>query len=196
MIPSLQDYIEIPAMLTGLANIYLAARANIWNWLFGLITVTLYAMVFYQSKLYADMCLQFVYLALQIYGWYQWRYNNPNASLQIVRMNKQDYYLSIPIMLGLFAVISYVLSHYTDSTTVYLDASTTTLSLIAQWMMCRKLLENWWLWMILDIISIDMYWIKHLYLTSGLYGVFFILCCMGYRNWKAQMNNYTSTVQP
>lgn len=185
-----QYYIEIPATLTAFTNIYLAARANIWNWLFGLFAVTLYAIIFYRTRLYGDMSLQAIYFYFQIYGWYQWRYGSEkHATLAVTRMPKKLYLTASVAMIALFGAFIFILSHYTNSTTPVIDAFTTSLSLISQWMMCRKWLENWALWILLDIVSIEMYWHKHLFLTAGLYGVFLILCCSGYRTWKNALQN-------
>lgn len=187
---NLQHYLETPATIAGLINVYLAARTNIWNWLFGIITVTLYMLIFYQVKLYADMSLQLIFLTLQFYGWYQWLYGGNNHSELNVRKASLSIYLIATIStLILFGLIAFVLQHYTDSTTVYIDAFTTAMSLVAQWMMSKKWIENWWLWMLVDVISIKMYIFKHLYLTSGLYAVFFIICCMGYVTWRRQLIN-------
>ncbi len=184
----LQHYLEAPATIAGLINVYLAARANIWNWLFGIITVTLYMLIFYQVKLYADMSLQFIFLILQFYGCYQWLYGGKNhAELDVQRASYSIYLFALSLTLILFAFIAFILHTYTDSTTVIIDAITTAMSLVAQWMMSKKWVENWWLWILVDVISIKMYLFKLLYLTSGLYAVFFIICCMGYMTWRKQL---------
>jgi nicotinamide mononucleotide transporter len=183
----LQPYLEPIATATLLINVYLAARANIFNFLFGAIGVSLYFLIFYQVKLYADMSLQLVYLSLQFYGCYQWLYGSAkHDALTISKANKNIWCITAIATIVLFFGLVYLLSHYTDSTTVQIDALTTALSLTAQWMMNKKYLENWWLWMVVDAISIKMYLFKGLYLTSGLYAVFFIICCMGYIHWQTQ----------
>lgn len=188
MVISLKTIIEVPATLTAFLNIYLAARANIWNWLFGIIAVTLYAIIFYQTRLYGDMSLQAVYLFFQFYGWQQWKFGGDHAAqLPITKMPQIQYYILSGVFIILFALFYGILKHYTNSTTPLIDAFTTALSLIAQWMMCRKWLENWWLWIVMDFISLYMYTHKHLYLTTALYAVFIILCVMGYREWKKSL---------
>src|SRR3990167_7062521 len=105
-----QYYIEIPATLTAFTNIYLAARASIWNWLFGLFAVTLYAIVFYRTKLYGDMSLQAIYFYFQIYGWYQWRYgSDKHATLMVTRMPKSFYLITLLVMSLLFGAFIYIL---------------------------------------------------------------------------------------
>ena len=185
MVISLKTLIEVPATLTAFTNIYLAARANIWNWLFGIFAVILYGIIFYMTRLYGDMTLQAVYLFFQFYGWHQWKHGGAHAaSLSVTRMPIAQYYILGSILFILFGIFYFLLSHYTNSTTPVIDAFTTALSLIAQWMMCRKWLENWWLWILLDCVSLYMYSYKHLYLTTALYAGFIVLCVMGYREWQ------------
>lgn len=180
--------LELCAMLAGIINIYLCARNNIWNWLFGIITVSLYLIIFYQVKLYADMGLQFIFLLLQFYGIQQWLYGGSNRTALVIRHATLKIFSSAFISASiLFCTIAFMLKHYTDSTTVYIDSCTTTLSLIAQWMMGRKWIEHWHVWIITNVISIDMYFYKHLYFTSGLYVIFIILCIHGYRIWHDQI---------
>lgn len=184
-------YFELLATIAGLLNIYLAARNSMWNWLFGIIAVSLYLVIFFQVKLYADMSLQFIFLLMQFYGIYQWRYGGDQQSyLEIKRAPPKIYWLASINGLFLFSIIAYSLLHYTDSTTVYIDACTTTLSLIAQWMMSRKWLEHWFVWSIVNLISIDMYYYKNLYFTSALYGIYIVLCVMGYRLWQKNIFCY------
>ncbi len=188
MVISLKTAIEIPATLTAFLNIYLAARASLWNWLFGIFAVILYAIVFYQTRLYGDMSLQAVYLFFQFYGWHQWKFGGEKASqLSVAIMPRLQYIILGTILLILYGIFYFLLSRYTNSTTPYIDAFTTALSLIAQWMMCKKWLENWIAWIVLDLISLYMYSYKHLYLTTLLYAAFIVLCVMGYREWKRSL---------
>lgn len=184
----LPNYLEIIATSAGLINIYLAARANIWNWLFGIITVSFYTLIFFRAKLYADTGLQIIYLILQFYGYYQWRRDDAQySSLQVHKADRKTFFLALSMFFSLFILLTYFLQYHTDSTTVLIDAVTTALSLVAQWMMSKKWIENWWLWMLVDVISIKMYLVKHLYLTAGLYATFFILCCLGYYTWNRKL---------
>lgn len=188
MVITLKTAIEVPAVLAAFLNIYLAARASMWNWLFGIFAVILYGFIFYQTRLYGDMTLQAVYLFFQFYGWYEWKRGGPHATLlSITRMPKKQYYILTPILCILYIAFYFILSHYTNSTTPYVDAFTTALALIAQWMMCKKWLENWILWIVMDVISLYMYTYKHLYLTTALYAIFIVLCVMGYREWKKSL---------
>lgn len=133
------------------------------------------------------MGLQVVYLLLQFYGCYQWLYGGEGQTqLGIKKATQHEMLLALVIMVLLAALISLLL-HYTDSTTIILDAITTALSLVAQWMMSKKWLQNWWFWLVMNSISLIMYSVKGLYITTGLYAVYFILCVYGYYQWRTEL---------
>jgi nicotinamide mononucleotide transporter len=181
-------YLETPATIAGLLDVYLVSRANIWNFFFGIITVTLYGVIFWQAKLYADMTLQLVFLCFQFYGLYHWLYGGKRHAPLTIRKANFNIYISAAIaVIILFISYAFILKNYTDSTTIYIDAFTTAMSLVAQWMLSKKWYEHWLLWITVDIISIKMYLIKHLYLTSGLYCVFLTICCIGFYQWRKQV---------
>jgi nicotinamide mononucleotide transporter len=189
--------LEIVAALAGLINIYLAARANIWNWFFGIITTSLYLIIFFHVKLYADMSLQLIFLCLQFYGLHQWLYGGKmHGALSVTKASPTILLLAGGLTTILFISIAFILRTYTDSTTILIDAFTTALSLVAQWMMSKKWLENWWFWMLVDVISIKMYIVKSLYLTSVLYAIFFMLCVLGYFTWKNKLIRVNTDINP
>ena len=182
-------YIEMFAFLSGILSVYLLTRCSLWNWFFGIITVSLYAIIFFNAKLYADMSLQGIFLFFQFYGLYQWCYSHPEKKPIVMQMidYSTGFFLFL-IALVLFSMISFILKHHTDSTTVFADAMVTTLSLIAQWMMSKKYLHHWILWIIIDLISIGLYLYKTLYLTALLYLLFMTLCIKGYYQWREAYN--------
>ena len=187
-------YIETIAFMSGVVNIYLLTRCSLWNWLFGIITVSLYAIIFFNTKLYADMDLQGVFLIFQFYGLYQWCYGSNEKKPIAMQIINHSTCLSLALAaIMLFVGISFILQHCTDSITIYADATITTLSLIAQWMMSKKYLHHWLLWIVIDLISINLYISKSLYLTSLLYLVFMLLCIKGYYQWKETLNKSTSS---
>ena len=176
---------ELLAAVTGIISVYLSTRENIWSWPTALVNVTLYFIVFLEAKLYADMGLQVVYFGLSLYGWYEWLYGGENRTeLHVSRVSKS---LGVRLALvGLAAtlVLGTTLARFTDAALPYLDSATTSTSLVAQWMMTRKILENWAVWVAVDVVYVGMFLYKSLYLTAGLYTVFFVLAVMGYREWK------------
>ena len=164
-----------------------------WTWPVGIVGVALYVVVFYQTKLYGDMGLQVVYIILSIYGWHQWLHGGAQrAALPVSRVTTRE--ISI---LGVVAVagawlLGELLYRNTDASIPYLDSALVSASLVAQWMMTRKQLECWLVWIAADIAYVGMFFYKELYLTAFLYGVFTVLAVMGYREWKASLMSTTA----
>lgn len=180
----LMNHLEMIAALCGLVNIYLIARASMWNWVFGIANVTLYMFIFFKVKLYADMSMQFIFLNLQFYGIYCWCFGGNNHSGEMIDSIKLSTAIKATLsFLILFISIAYILENYTDSTTVISDSITTAMSLVAQWMMSKKYIEHWFVWLVVNVISIQMYLVKSLYLTAGLYAVFIIAVIYGFITW-------------
>ncbi|HVZ78787.1 MAG TPA: nicotinamide riboside transporter PnuC [Gemmatimonadaceae bacterium] len=181
------------AAIAGAISVYLSARENIWSWPTAIINVTAYILVFRRAGLYSDMGLQVVYLALSIYGWYEWLHGGANRSkLEVTRASRRVWLLSgIAAVIGWYILFS-ITRRIQGAAIPQVDAALTTLSLVAQWMMTRKILENWILWIIADIVYVPMFIYKHLYLTSGLYAVFLILAIMGLVEWKRSFDRHRS----
>lgn len=133
------------------------------------------------------MSLQVFYLVLQFTGYYGWLYGNKNCTpLKITSASSKTLIYSAVATALLFYVCYFILKNYTNSNTVYIDAITTALSVVAQVMMNRKWIECWLVFFIADVISIKMYLFKHLYYTAGLFGIFTLLALMGYIHWRKQ----------
>ncbi len=167
---------------------FLSTRENIWSWPTAIVNVSLYSLVFYGAKLYADMGLQVVYLILSVYGWYQWKYGGSNRTeLRVTRAPTRLLALAAVAAMVFAAVLGSILSRATDAALPWLDSATTSTSLVAQFMMTRKILENWVIWATVDVVYVGMFIYKELYLTAGLYTVFFVLALAGYRQWKGAL---------
>jgi nicotinamide mononucleotide transporter len=180
--------LEIVAAIFGVVSVFLSVRQNIWSWPTAIVNVGLYIIVFYGSKLYADTGLQVVYVALNAYGWYHWLYGGKNRTeLPVTRTRAPVAAILVALVAAGTAVIGTFLSRNTDAALPWVDAMTTSTSLAAQWMMTRKLLENWIIWVAVDVVYIAMYIYKSLYVTSGLYLVFLILSAMGYLEWRRSL---------
>jgi len=185
---------EILAVVFGIASVYLSTRENIWSWPTALVNVGLYFVVFLEAKLYADMGLQVVYFALSLYGWYEWLYGGENRTeLHVSRTSRPLGVRLAVIGVACAAVLGTVLARFTDAALPYVDSATTSTSLVAQWMMTRKILENWAVWVAVDIVYIGMFLFKRLYLTAGLYAVFLVLAVMGYVQWKQSLREQSSS---
>ena len=189
--------LEILAVVFGIVSVYLSTREHIWSWPTAIVNVSLYFVVFYEAKLYADMGLQVVYLALSVYGWYEWLYGGENRTeLHVSRVGR-----SLAVRLALIgivtaAVLGTMLARFTDAALPYLDSATTSTSLIAQWMMTRKIVESWAVWVAVDVVYVGMFFYKQLYLTAGLYTVFLVLAVLGYRQWKQSFEERARSVGP
>ena len=185
--------IEIVAAVFGVISVFLSVRQNIWSWPTAIVNVGLYVFVFYESKLYADTGLQVIYVVLNAYGWYHWLYGGKNRTeLPVSRTSPRLGAFLVGLGLAGTALIGTLLAQKTDAALPYMDAMTTSTSLVAQWMMTRKLLENWIVWVSVDVIYIGMYIYKSLYVTAALYLVFLILSAMGYFQWRASLRERTA----
>jgi nicotinamide mononucleotide transporter len=181
--------IENIAALFGVVSVYLSVRQNIWSWPTAIVNVGLYTFVFYQSRLYADMGLQVVYIIISFYGWYEWLYGGKDRTeLKVSRTSARLAVLLAAIGVASTFVLGTLLHRTTNAALPFLDSATTSTSLVAQWMMTRKLLENWAVWVAVDVVYIGMFIYKSLYVTALLYLVFLVLSVMGYRQWKATLH--------
>lgn len=181
------NWIEILGALIGFVYIFFEIKASKWMWPIGLITSLFYIVVYFDSKFYADMSLQFYYIFISIYGWYWW-INGGKISgkeeLPISRINpKQSIYLSI-VFVFLLVITYYILKYFTDSPLPFGDAFTTALSIIATWMLAQKIIEQWLLWVVIDLVSVGLYLYKDLYPTSILFLVYSVLAVLGYYQWQ------------
>lgn len=185
------NYIEIIAMLLGLASIVLQIRQSLWLWPVNIVMTSLYIIVFLNAKFYADMSLQVYYVIMSIYGWIYWftgrKKLRNKKKLPIKPTGKRLWPTLAIISVLLFAGISYILVHYTDSSVPYGDAFTTALSFVATWMLARKLIEHWIIWIVVDAVSVGLYIYKGLYPTMVLFIVLTILAFKGYKEWKSEM---------
>ena len=178
------NILEWIAAIAGAVSVYLSARENIWSWPTGIVNVALYIIVFERTGLYSDMGLQVVFLILSVYGWYEWLYGGKNRTeLTVSRATARDWLISLPIAVVFWVILAHVTERLPGVALPYLDSGLATLSLVAQWMMTRKLFENWVLWIIVDVVYVPMYVYKHLPVTAALYAGFLVLAVMGLRAW-------------
>jgi nicotinamide mononucleotide transporter len=186
--------VEFAAAAFGLASVWLTVRRSIWCWPTGLIMVLLYIYIFFEVKLYSDMGLQVVYVFLQLYGWHHWIHGgaDQDEELQVGRLTS----IRLAMWLGAGAAgiggLGFVMATYTDASLAYWDAATTVLSLIAQWLMIKKVVESWGFWIAVDLLAVGVYLTKGLYLTAGLYLVFLGLAFAGLLAWA---KNYREIVE-
>jgi len=180
---------EIVGVVAGILGVWLTTRQKVWCWPIGIVGVLAFVVVFFRVKLYAAMGLQFVYVGLSVYGWYAWLHGGEeHGALRVSRLPvRMVAGLGIAGAAGTVA-FGWWLAQRTDEALPYLDAFTTVFSLIAQWMQARKRLENWLLWVIVDVVYVGMSLSQGLALTSGLYLVYIALAVLGYRDWRRSMH--------
>lgn len=184
-----QTLTEVIAVITGLLCVYLAAKNKIWNWPFAIVSVTLYLYIFYEARLFADMGLQVYFLAINIYGWYYWSQKPFKESKQPVKqITKRQILVAIPAVL-VFTFILGSLLKYTTASYPYIDSFCAACSLVAQVLLARKVVQNWLIWVFVDIIYVAVYLVKDLHLTAAMYAVYVVIAAIGYRDWQRDWKN-------
>ena len=175
---------EALGFATGAVNVWLIVRENVWNWPLGLANNVLYFVVFYQSRLYADMGLQTVFFALGVYGWVNWLFGGAGRTkLPITRLSRGGW-IAIGAVVPVLTLAGQRLLASVNDAAPFQDALTTSLSLAAQYLMTLKRIEHWWFWIVADILYIPLYLSRRLPLTAVLYLGFLILCIVGLRQWR------------
>jgi nicotinamide mononucleotide transporter len=189
------NYIELLGAILGIVYVFFSIRQNILTWPIGLLTSILYVWVFFISKLYADMGLQLYYVFISVYGWYEWLHGNKSnkeESLKISRLTLRLGYQLLFFSILTFLLIWFILANYTDSPVPVADALATALSLIATWMLARKILEHWLMWIFIDTFSIGLFLYKSLFPTVFLFIVYTIMAVVGFFEWKREYSKSAS----
>ncbi|MBF9141370.1 nicotinamide riboside transporter PnuC [Hymenobacter properus] len=189
--------LEVAGVLTGVACVWLAARNSIWNFPIGILNGVLYMAVFWQSRLYSDAGLQLAFIALLLYGWARWLRGNAAAEAAPLPITRTPPRLAAGLLGAglLYALVAgFLFSTRTDAALPYWDSTTTAISLAAQLLLSRRHLENWLLWVGVDVAYVGMYWHRDLFLTSGLYVIFLGLAAYGYWQWRREMRAAAGTV--
>jgi len=176
--------LEWVGTLSGFACVYLAAKQNILNWPVSIISVLAYAVLFFEYKLYGDSVLQLYFLGTAIYGWYYWHKRKEEHRKPIVSYSVRKMFLAFVATAILSGLLGLFLDYYTDTNVPYVDGFCTAMSFVAQFLMTRKVLQNWILWIVVDICYIPLYLYKDLALTAVLYFLFLILATIGYLDWR------------
>jgi nicotinamide mononucleotide transporter len=183
------SWIETLGFITGAVCVLLAVKENVWNWPIGILNNVVYLVVFWHSKLYADSGLQLFYIAISVYGLWCWLYGGKkHTQLAISRVTPNAARMLFAVSIASAGILYYVLRHFTDSNVPLGDAVTTAMSLTAQYMLGRKMIENWLVWIAADVLYIGLYCYKSLYLTALLYAIFIAMCVAGYLRWQRTMS--------
>jgi len=178
--------IEVFGVITGFICVWLAAQNNILNFPVQIVSVLLYMYIFYEAKLYADMGLQLYFLGMAIYGWYYWinRSENDGTLKPVRRVTTSLLWIGLPAVFIFTVVFGTFLKQNTDAFFPYLDSLCAGGSLLGAFLLSRRILENWLVWLFVDVVYLYLYISKELYLTTLLYFAYIIIAIIGYREWK------------
>lgn len=188
----IQNRVELISSLSGLAGIWLTTRLSVWGWPMGIFSVILAAAVYFENRLYAEFGLQIFYAASGFYGWILWSKRGAAPTSDVSRINKASLLsgLSTAATIGLF--LGWYLEHFTAADFPYPDSLITGFSLVGQIWLARKYLENWILWMLVNVASVLLYIQKELWFFSCLYLVLLLLAVKGYLDWKKKLLTHSA----
>jgi len=195
-----QSLLELIGVATGLICVYLAAINNIWNWPFAIVCTAIYIYIFEQAALYADMGQNIYLLCINIYGWYYWiKKPTGEAKRPVLTITKKQIVWSVIIVVIATPILGYTLVtlspilHYKPAAFPYLDSFCTICSLVGQVFLARKVLENWLIWIFVDIIYVGIYIVKDLKPTAFMFGVYVLIALFGYLDWR---KDYRKQLKP
>ncbi len=177
--------LQIIGTLLGLLYLWLEYKANIWVWIIGAIMPLVHGVLYLTSGIYADAAMQLYYVAAGIYGLIVWRRAPKKKDDGIIKHTPRSWIVSlVAVYAVLHVAIYFFLTECTDSRVPVFDSMSTALSIVAMWMLSRKLVEQWLVWLVVDMISVGLYIYKGIPVTAGLYTLYCILAVVGYMRWR------------
>jgi nicotinamide mononucleotide transporter len=183
------SWVEVLGFATGAASVWLAVRENVWNWPIAAANAVFFFILFYGARLYADMGLQVFFFGLAILGWYRWLRGGPRHSrLTVSNVTRGTVLWLAPLGVAATVALTVYLRRIHDAAP-FLDAITTVLSLAGQYLMTKKVIENWYVWIAADVLYIYLYIQRELYLTSVLYVIFLLMCIAGVVQWQRSLTS-------
>ncbi len=187
------NWLEIVGTIIGFVYLWQEVKASIWLWITGIIMPAIYTVVFFQSGLYADFGIQVYYIIAALYGFLFWKFGKKqDKPLPIVHTTARQGVILSLITILVFVPIYLILTKFTDSTVPFYDSATTALSIVALWMLAKKHVEQWLVWIAVDAVSSGLYFYKGIYFTAVLYVVNTVVAVYGYKKWnlmEKQQNN-------
>lgn len=179
---------EVFGFATGLLCVWLTVRKSIWNFPIGILNCALLFFLFWEGRLFADASLQILFIALGLHGWWQWIHGRTNHVITVSSLSTKGLLTASIGTVALTGTLFMILTMAKGSIPVF-DGLITALSLVAQYLLNQRKLESWFFWIAVDVISIPVYAYKGLYLIAILYGIFLVLCVLGYREWHRSMTD-------
>jgi nicotinamide mononucleotide transporter len=178
--------LELTAFIVSVVGVWLTTARSLWNFPFSLLSVALYGVIFYQVKLYADMGLQGIFAGTLLYGLWQWLHGrSASGEVLVTRIGPIEILVSIVVGVAAAGALGFLLHEHTDASLPWIDSLLLSGSLVASIWAARRNIENWWVWIVVDVLYVGVYLIKHLYLTAVLYAAFVLLAMLGLRRWQA-----------
>jgi nicotinamide mononucleotide transporter len=175
---------EAAAVVLGVAYLLLAMRESLWCWYAAFVSTSIFLVLFWDVGLLMESGLQVYYLAMAIYGWWQWQQGSGGKpELGISSWGAHQHLVALTAVLLISVASGAVLKQFTGAALPYLDSFTTWGSILTTWMVARKILENWLYWLVIDSVSIYLYLDRELYLTALLFALYLIIVLFGYRKW-------------
>jgi len=181
------DWLELSGLVSGLLCVWLLIRQNVWTFPIGLIYSVVSVAVFIEARLYADVLLSGYYVLMNAYGWYYWLYGGRRTATDVLPVTRT------PVQAGVFlaavtavsiVAMGWFFDTRTDASFPYWDSATTCMSFAAMWMTARKYIENWGVWLVVDVIATAIYYVKGIHFYAILYGVYLGMAIMGWRAWQ------------
>lgn len=177
--------LELISFVLAVITVVLNIRQTHWAWLFSILSSATYGVVFFGARLYGDMALQVVFIVVSVWGWYQWLYGGArHEGLVVTRLGAASRWYAIGAWLVGFALIALFLRTWTNTDVPHIDGFLTAGSLVGQLLLSRKKVENWHVWIAVDVLYVGLYVYKGLILTAILYAVFIVLAWIGLRTWS------------
>ena len=187
--------LEILATITGVIGVALQAKEKIVAWPFAIVSVSILAFIFFNERLYSDFGLHIIYIFLNIYGWIIWSKRKNNS--EIITTNLLSFkglYLSVALTILLTLLLGYIMTNNTDADLPYFDAFTTGGSLVGQYLLAKKYLQNWYFWIMVDVVAIPVYIYKELYIVAFLFFIFLGLSIWGLLSWNKYMTLHIKAI--
>ncbi|MCH2352986.1 MAG: nicotinamide riboside transporter PnuC [Pseudomonadales bacterium] len=184
---------ELIGAASGLLCVWLIIRENIWNWPVGLAYALVSLLVFYNARLYADLVLHVFYVFMNGYGWYYWLRGagarSSGGRLVVARLRKRSAsLLGVATVIGIIAM-GWLFDYYTDADLAYWDSTTTVMSFAAMWMAAHKYIENWFVWLVVDVLATGIYIFKGIWPYAVLYGLYIPMAVWGWMAWLRSMSS-------
>ncbi len=186
--PVQTSFLELLAVVFGLLCVWFMKKESVLAFPLGIVNVLIYVYIFFQARVYANAAINGFFFLMSVYGWYNWtRKDNNDKTIRISQCSKQELLLNMLAIIIFFFIIRIVLVRYTSSQIPSWDAITTAVYIVAQWMLSRKKIENWILWISADTVMVGLCAWEGLFFSSFQYFVFTIIAILGFLEWRIKL---------